>query len=104
MEEELANLSLLDEEEEAFQEESAVVDCNYQFCLVGFSNWGNDAGRNSRGDFEKQILNPNLTPLEFGQQVFIKGQDNWHNMGIGDLNGNRFEGGPTDLMLEEENN
>ncbi|PPS17973.1 hypothetical protein GOBAR_AA02602 [Gossypium barbadense] len=35
MEEELANLTLLDEEEEAFQEDLAVVDRNYQFCLVG---------------------------------------------------------------------
>ncbi|KAK5772394.1 hypothetical protein PVK06_048682 [Gossypium arboreum] len=35
MEEELANLNLLDDEEEAFQEEIAVVDRNYQFCLVG---------------------------------------------------------------------
>ncbi|KAK5792371.1 hypothetical protein PVK06_033485 [Gossypium arboreum] len=35
MEEELANLRLLDEEEEAFQEEVAVVDRSYQFCLVG---------------------------------------------------------------------
>ncbi|KAK5819778.1 hypothetical protein PVK06_024801 [Gossypium arboreum] len=35
IEEELANLNLLDDEEEAFQEEIAVVDRNYQFCLVG---------------------------------------------------------------------
>ncbi|KAG8491552.1 hypothetical protein CXB51_014809 [Gossypium anomalum] len=35
MEEELANLRLLDKEEEAFQEEAAVVDQSYQFCLVG---------------------------------------------------------------------
>ncbi|KAK5824612.1 hypothetical protein PVK06_019393 [Gossypium arboreum] len=34
MEEELANLRLLDEEE-AFQEEAAVVGRSYQFCLVG---------------------------------------------------------------------
>ncbi|KAG8503785.1 hypothetical protein CXB51_001923 [Gossypium anomalum] len=31
----LANLRLLDEEEEAFQEDSALVDQNHQFCLVG---------------------------------------------------------------------
>ncbi|MBA0755295.1 hypothetical protein Gogos_020745 [Gossypium gossypioides] len=35
MEEELANLSLLDDEEEAFQEEALVVERTYQFCLVG---------------------------------------------------------------------
>ncbi|MBA0753654.1 hypothetical protein Gogos_020808 [Gossypium gossypioides] len=35
MEDELANLSLLDDEEEAFQEEEGAVDCAYQFCLVG---------------------------------------------------------------------
>ncbi|KAA3479975.1 reverse transcriptase [Gossypium australe] len=35
MEEELAGLSLLDDEDEAFQEEAAVVDRKYQFCLVG---------------------------------------------------------------------
>ncbi|KAK5793159.1 hypothetical protein PVK06_034297 [Gossypium arboreum] len=35
MEEELAKLSLLDDEEEAFQEEATVVDQSYQFCLVG---------------------------------------------------------------------
>ncbi|KAH1097127.1 hypothetical protein J1N35_014048 [Gossypium stocksii] len=35
MEEELASLSLLDDEEEAFQEEIAVVEPSYQFCLVG---------------------------------------------------------------------
>ncbi|KAG8488487.1 hypothetical protein CXB51_016433 [Gossypium anomalum] len=34
MEEELVNLSLLDNEEEAFQEEAVVVDRTYQFCLV----------------------------------------------------------------------
>ncbi|MBA0659342.1 hypothetical protein Goklo_011489 [Gossypium klotzschianum] len=35
MEEGLANLNLLDEEEDAFHEEATVVDQNYQFCLVG---------------------------------------------------------------------
>ncbi|MBA0863380.1 hypothetical protein Goshw_020283 [Gossypium schwendimanii] len=35
MEEELANLSLLDDEKEAFQKEAGAVDCTYQFCLVG---------------------------------------------------------------------
>ncbi|KAH1128991.1 hypothetical protein J1N35_000369 [Gossypium stocksii] len=35
MEEELANLSLLDDEEESFQGESPVVDRSYQYCLVG---------------------------------------------------------------------
>ncbi|PPS15936.1 hypothetical protein GOBAR_AA04642 [Gossypium barbadense] len=35
MEEELANLRILDEEEEAFQEEAAMVDRSYQFYLVG---------------------------------------------------------------------
>ncbi|KAH1047370.1 hypothetical protein J1N35_038154 [Gossypium stocksii] len=35
--------------------------------------------------------------------IFIKGHDNWRNMGTGDLNGNRFEGGLANLMLEEEN-
>ncbi|MBA0581264.1 hypothetical protein Gorai_023447 [Gossypium raimondii] len=35
MEEELANLNLIDEEEDAFHEEGAVVDQKYQFSLVG---------------------------------------------------------------------
>ncbi|KAK5836464.1 hypothetical protein PVK06_012254 [Gossypium arboreum] len=35
MEEELANLRILDEEEKAFQEEAAMVDRSYQFYLVG---------------------------------------------------------------------
>ncbi|KAA3467450.1 5'-nucleotidase surE [Gossypium australe] len=35
MEDELAGLSLLDEEEEAFQEEEGIVNGNYKFCLVG---------------------------------------------------------------------
>ncbi|KAH1038390.1 hypothetical protein J1N35_040133 [Gossypium stocksii] len=35
MEEGLANLHLLDEEEEAFHEEDSAVDRSYQFCLVG---------------------------------------------------------------------
>ncbi|KAH1047757.1 hypothetical protein J1N35_038541 [Gossypium stocksii] len=35
MEEELANLNLIDEEEDAFHEEAMVVDQNYQFNLVG---------------------------------------------------------------------
>ncbi|KAK5802171.1 hypothetical protein PVK06_029754 [Gossypium arboreum] len=35
MEEELASLSLLDEEEVAFQEEEGVIDQSFQFCLVG---------------------------------------------------------------------
>ncbi|KAK5793155.1 hypothetical protein PVK06_034292 [Gossypium arboreum] len=35
MEEDLANLKLLDEEEEAFQEEAVLMDRSYQFCLVG---------------------------------------------------------------------
>ncbi|MBA0701059.1 hypothetical protein Goari_022858 [Gossypium aridum] len=35
MEEELANLSLLDDEEEAFQEEAVAMERTYQFCLVG---------------------------------------------------------------------
>ncbi|MBA0628117.1 hypothetical protein Godav_022888 [Gossypium davidsonii] len=35
MEEELANLNLIDEEEDAFHEEATVVDQNYQFSLVG---------------------------------------------------------------------
>lgn len=35
MEEELTNLSLLDEEEEAFHEEGVVVEKSFQFCLVG---------------------------------------------------------------------
>ncbi|KAK5775806.1 hypothetical protein PVK06_043748 [Gossypium arboreum] len=35
MENELGNLKPLDEEEEAFQEDVAIVDRNYQFCLVG---------------------------------------------------------------------
>ncbi|PPS00823.1 hypothetical protein GOBAR_AA19826 [Gossypium barbadense] len=35
MEEELANLNLLDDEEEAFQGDITVVERNYQFCLVG---------------------------------------------------------------------
>lgn len=35
MEEELANLNLLDDEEEVFQGDITVVERNYQFCLVG---------------------------------------------------------------------
>ncbi|MBA0859039.1 hypothetical protein Goshw_002689 [Gossypium schwendimanii] len=35
MEEELANFSLLDDEEEAFQEEAVAMERTYQFCLVG---------------------------------------------------------------------
>lgn len=35
MEEELANLSLLDEEEEALQEKGVVMERSYQFYLVG---------------------------------------------------------------------
>lgn len=35
MEEEIANLRLIDEEEEAFQEEATVVERSYQLCLVG---------------------------------------------------------------------
>ncbi|MBA0812487.1 hypothetical protein Gohar_026454 [Gossypium harknessii] len=35
MEEELANLNLINEEEDAFHEEATVVDQNYQFSLVG---------------------------------------------------------------------
>ncbi|MBA0745947.1 hypothetical protein Gogos_008504 [Gossypium gossypioides] len=35
MEERLANLNLLDEEEDAFHKKATVVDQNYQFCLVG---------------------------------------------------------------------
>ncbi|MBA0731299.1 hypothetical protein Golax_000088, partial [Gossypium laxum] len=34
MEEKLANLNLLDEEEDVFREEAPVVDNEYQFCLV----------------------------------------------------------------------
>ncbi|KAG8491258.1 hypothetical protein CXB51_014432 [Gossypium anomalum] len=36
MDVDLANLRLLDEEEEAFQEDSASVDQNHQFCLLGY--------------------------------------------------------------------
>ncbi|MBA0755815.1 hypothetical protein Gogos_021725, partial [Gossypium gossypioides] len=35
MEEELANLNLIDEEDDAFHEEATVVDQNYQFSLIG---------------------------------------------------------------------
>ncbi|MBA0567189.1 hypothetical protein Golob_011943, partial [Gossypium lobatum] len=35
MEKELANLNLIDEEEDAFHEEAVVVDQKYQFSLVG---------------------------------------------------------------------
>ncbi|MBA0747958.1 hypothetical protein Gogos_004818, partial [Gossypium gossypioides] len=35
MEDALANLRLLDDEEEAFQEDEGAVTCAYQFCLVG---------------------------------------------------------------------
>ncbi|MBA0787232.1 hypothetical protein Gotri_026866 [Gossypium trilobum] len=35
MEEELTNLNLIDDEEDAFHEEATVVDQNYQFNLVG---------------------------------------------------------------------
>ncbi|MBA0755498.1 hypothetical protein Gogos_021254 [Gossypium gossypioides] len=35
MEEELANLNLIDEEEDVFHEEATVVDQNYQFSLIG---------------------------------------------------------------------
>ncbi|MBA0754975.1 hypothetical protein Gogos_022229 [Gossypium gossypioides] len=35
MEEELGNLSLLDDEEEAFQEEAVAMERTYQFCLAG---------------------------------------------------------------------
>ncbi|MBA0812382.1 hypothetical protein Gohar_026353 [Gossypium harknessii] len=34
MEEELANLNLIDEEEDAFHKEATVVDQNYQFSLI----------------------------------------------------------------------
>ncbi|PPS05347.1 hypothetical protein GOBAR_AA15318 [Gossypium barbadense] len=35
MEEGIANLKLMDEEKEKFNEESAMVEWNYQYCLVG---------------------------------------------------------------------
>ncbi|KAH1064909.1 hypothetical protein J1N35_029896 [Gossypium stocksii] len=35
MEEGIANMKLMDEEEEEFNEESAMVEWNYQYCLVG---------------------------------------------------------------------
>ncbi|MBA0749027.1 hypothetical protein Gogos_002993 [Gossypium gossypioides] len=35
MEEELANLNLIDKEDNAFHEEATVVDQNYQFSLIG---------------------------------------------------------------------
>lgn len=35
MEEGIANLKLMDEEEEKFNEESAMMEWNYQYCLVG---------------------------------------------------------------------
>ncbi|KAK5792721.1 hypothetical protein PVK06_033839 [Gossypium arboreum] len=35
MEEGIANLKLMDEEEEEFNEETVMVERNYQYCLVG---------------------------------------------------------------------
>ncbi|MFQ6634879.1 hypothetical protein Gotur_011429 [Gossypium turneri] len=201
MEEELANLSLLDDEEEAFQEEAVAMERTYQFCLVGrcltdsvvhfpslrntmadlwhpiggicitdlgkngiFSNsfmrltllgiepskivfgWDlslrvvvrhrntamsrwlceadgsqcnaekleslnqiillNDykvTGRNLRGIFENQILNPNLIPLGSVQQYVSNGQNNWRNWSKDDSINDGMVNGPMDLVLEGEN-
>ncbi|MFQ6634885.1 hypothetical protein Gotur_011428 [Gossypium turneri] len=201
MEEELANLSLLDDEEEVFQEEAVAMERTYQFCLVGrcltdsvvhfpslrntmadlwhpiggicitdlgkngiFSNsfmrltllgieplkivfgwdlslravvrhrntvmsrWLREAdgsqcnaenleslnqiillndykviGRNLRGIFENQILNPNLIPLGSVQQYVTNGQNNWRNWSKDDSVNDGLVNGPMDLVLEGEN-
>ncbi|MFQ6634880.1 hypothetical protein Gotur_011429 [Gossypium turneri] len=60
-------------------------------------------GRNLRGIFENQILNPNLIPLGSVQQYVSNGQNNWRNWSKDDSINDGMVNGPMDLVLEGEN-
>ncbi|MFQ6634886.1 hypothetical protein Gotur_011428 [Gossypium turneri] len=60
-------------------------------------------GRNLRGIFENQILNPNLIPLGSVQQYVTNGQNNWRNWSKDDSVNDGLVNGPMDLVLEGEN-
>ncbi|KAH1082970.1 hypothetical protein J1N35_022731 [Gossypium stocksii] len=126
MEEDLANLKLLDEDEEAFQEEAAVVDRSYQFCLVGrcltdsvvhFHSLRNTMADlwhpiggiciTCGGDIRWQVSASVKLMDHSGTmriwKILSKESDNWRYLGSGVLNGNDIGNGPMDQMLEEEN-
>ncbi|MBA0669672.1 hypothetical protein Goklo_028933 [Gossypium klotzschianum] len=60
-------------------------------------------GRNLRGIFENQILNPNLIPLGSVQQYVTNGQNNWRNWSKDDSVNDGLVNGPMNLVLEWEN-
>ncbi|KAK5793172.1 hypothetical protein PVK06_034310 [Gossypium arboreum] len=120
MEEELANLTLLDEEEASFQKDLAVVDLVSRWlreadgsqCLddnmESFSQGNNfnvarDSKRNFGGDFRNQVSNLNLIPMGSNQQFPVNEQSNWRNKGKDISNMDRLVNGPMDLVFVAEN-
>ncbi|KAH1122974.1 hypothetical protein J1N35_006134 [Gossypium stocksii] len=84
--EELANLNFIDDEDDAFHEEAAMMDRKYQFNLVG------------RCLTNSVVYFPSLRNSI---------ADLWHHIGgiySRGLNGAGSENGPMDLLLDKENN
>ncbi|KAH1113883.1 hypothetical protein J1N35_007261 [Gossypium stocksii] len=98
IEDDLANLRLLDEEEEVFQENAVVADRIYQYCLVGRCLTNSVVHFPSLRNTMANLWHPirELCILDLG--------DKRRNWGSGALIDDIFETGPTDLMIEEENN